>query len=171
VEVDGDFPDLSKKYAFEKYLDLPKRVPSGQFELAMNISRDDPERARLISRGWKLADPHVVARTPKKYRRYIAGAVGEFTAIKGVDVSWRTGWVSDRAATFLAMGRPVITEETGAAKYLPKHSGFHFVTDLDEAAAAADAVLGGWSSESKSARQCAVEVFDSVKNLRKILSS
>ncbi|HET9800658.1 MAG TPA: hypothetical protein VFP82_03140, partial [Chthoniobacterales bacterium] len=27
VEVDGEFPDLSKKYAFEPYLDLPKRAP------------------------------------------------------------------------------------------------------------------------------------------------
>src|SRR5581483_4622189 len=28
VEVDGDFPDLSKRHAFEPYLDLPKRVPN-----------------------------------------------------------------------------------------------------------------------------------------------
>src|SRR5256714_7823087 len=33
VEVDGEFPDLSKKFAFEKYLDLPRRVPSARFEL------------------------------------------------------------------------------------------------------------------------------------------
>ena len=43
VEVDGEFPDLSKKFAFERYLDLPRRVPSAQFELAMNLNRDDPE--------------------------------------------------------------------------------------------------------------------------------
>ena len=29
---------------------------------------------------------------------------------------WQTGWLSDRAATFLAMGRPVVTEDTGAVK-------------------------------------------------------
>ena len=27
VEVDGEFPDLSKKFAFEPYLDLPRRIP------------------------------------------------------------------------------------------------------------------------------------------------
>src|SRR5437667_10332550 len=27
VEVNGTFPDLSKKFAFESYLDLPKRIP------------------------------------------------------------------------------------------------------------------------------------------------
>src|SRR5439155_25304351 len=31
VEVDGEFPDLSKKFAFEPYLDLPKRVPAAKF--------------------------------------------------------------------------------------------------------------------------------------------
>ena len=86
VEVDGAFPDLSKKFAFEPYLDLPKRVPEARFELAMNIKADDPERSRLINRGWHLVDPHRVARAPGVYRQFMGGAVGEFTAIKGVDV-------------------------------------------------------------------------------------
>ena len=70
----------------------------------MNIKADDPERARLNERGWQIVDPHRVARTPRRYRRYMAGASAEFTAIKGVDVAWRTGWLSDRAAAFLAFG-------------------------------------------------------------------
>ena len=169
VEVNGTFPDLSKKFAFEPYLDLPKRIPEANFELAMNIKLDDPERARLANHGWHIVDPHRVARTPAVYRRYMAGALGEFTAIKGVDVLWRTGWLSDRAAAFLALGRPVITEDTGAAKYLPHESGFEFVDGIDEAADAVKRVLGNWPYWSKRARECAVEVFDSAKNLRKIL--
>ncbi|MFL6518870.1 MAG: hypothetical protein ACJ8NS_01465 [Chthoniobacterales bacterium] len=170
VEVDGEFPDLSKKFAFEQYLDLPRRIPSAQFELAMNLNSDDPEIRRLRSRGWRIVSPHRVARTPAAYRDYIARATGEFTAIKGVDVAWRTGWLSDRAATFLAMGRPVVTEETGAGKFLPTESGFHFVRDLETAEAAAKEVAGNWPRLSPQARACAVEIFDSAKNLRKILS-
>jgi hypothetical protein len=170
VEVDGQFPDLSKKFAFEPYLDLPRRVPSARFELAMNLNRDDPEIARLRERGWRVVSPHRVARTPPAYRRYLAIAAAEFTAIKGVDVAWRTGWLSDRAAAFLAMGRPVITEDTGAGKYLPAESGFRFVRDLDSAKAAVDEVMANWPGLSRNARDCAVEVFDSAKNLRKILS-
>jgi hypothetical protein len=169
VEVDGKFPDLSKKFAFERYVDLPRRVPDARFELAMNINATDPERRRLQKHGWRVCDPHRVARTPAKYRRYITSALGEFTAIKGVDVAWRTGWLSDRAAAFLASGRPVITEDTGAARYLPLESGFHFVTGEDSAVAAVEKVLTDWSRESKQARRCAVEVFDSAKNLRRIL--
>ncbi len=170
VEVDGEFPDLSKKFAFEPYVDLPRRVPEAEFELAMNNNANDPEIVRLKNLGWRVVNPHKVARTPRAYRRYIENALAEFTAIKGVDVRWRTGWLSDRAAAFLALGRPVITEDTGAARYLPQKSGFHFVGNADEAAAAVKEVLADWPRLSKQARDCAVEVFDSEKNLRKILS-
>jgi hypothetical protein len=170
VEVDGEFPDLSKKFAFEPYLDLPGRVSGAQFELAMNLNRDDPEIARLQERGWSVVSPHRVARTPAGYRRYLAGATAEFTAIKGVDVAWQTGWLSDRAAAFLAMGRPVLTEDTGAGDYLPAKNGFRFVGNLASAEAAAREVLTDWPRLSEQARACAVEVFDSAKNIRKILS-
>ncbi len=169
VEVDGQFPDLSKKFAFEQYLDLPRRVPTARFELAMNINADDPELVRLRSRGWSIANPHLLAKTPALYRRYLAGASAEFTAIKGVDVAWRTGWLSDRAAAFLASGRPVITEDTGAARYLPAESGFYFVDGIATAQAAADCILGDWPRISKRARSIAEDLFDSTKNLRSIL--
>lgn len=169
VEVDGEFPDLSKKFAFDRYLDLPVSVPEAQFELAMNIKSDDPERIRLLKHGWKLVDPHRVASTPLRYRHYLASAGGEFTAIKGVDVQWRTGWLSDRAAAFAALGRPVVTEDTGAGKYLCRNSGFHFVSNLDEAAEAIREIIGDWRMQSCWARECAVETFDSAKNLRRIL--
>jgi hypothetical protein len=169
VEVDGKFPDLSKKHAFEKYLDLPKHAPAAKFELAMNINANDPEQERLGKKGWHIVDPHRVARTPAKYRSYIASGTAEFTAVKGVDVAWRTGWLSDRAATFLASGRPVITEDTGAIKYIPSESGFLFVENQGEAVAAVQEVLCNWPRLSRLARQCAVELFDSAKNLRRIL--
>jgi hypothetical protein len=169
VEVDGEFPDLSKKFAFEPYLDLPRRVPDARFELAMNLNPDDPEIARLRGHGWHVVSPHRVARTPRAYRRYVASALGEFTTIKGVDVAWRTGWLSDRAAAFLALGRPVITEDTGAGKYLPRESGFRFVSSIGEAEAAVKEVISDWAQLSRQARNCAVETFDSAKNLRKIL--
>jgi hypothetical protein len=169
VEVAGEFPDLSKKVAFERYLDLPSRVREAQFELAMNIDAKDPERTRLRKRGWRIVDPHRVARTPRIYRRYLAGALAEFTAIKGVDVSWRTGWLSDRAAAFLATGRPVITEDTGAKKHLPAESGFLFVDGIKDAAMAARTVLKDWLRLSNQARRCAVEMFEAAKNLKRIL--
>jgi hypothetical protein len=169
VEVAGEFPDLSKRVTFEPYLGLPGRVPEAQFELAMNIRPSDPEMARLQRFGWRVVDPHRVAGSPRAYRRYMKSALAEFTAIKGVDVAWQTGWLSDRAAAFLALGRPVITEDTGATRYLPRDSGFRFVGNIDEAETSVKEVLRDWRRLSKQARACAVEVFDSARNLRKIL--
>src|SRR5881392_3437685 len=158
-----------KKGGVEKYLELPTRVKKARFELAMNIGKSDPERARLSKRGWHMVDPHRVAKTSARYRHYLASASAEFTAIKGVDVAWQTGWMSDRAATFLAMGRPVVTEDTGAAKYLPKQSCFRFVNDLESASAAVNEVIADWPALSRQSRAVAVELFDSERNLRKIL--
>jgi hypothetical protein len=169
VEVAGEFPDLSKKHSFEPYLDLPTRVPQARFELAMNIAIEDPERKRLQRLGWQIVDPHRVARTPKAYRRYLGTALAEFTAIKGVDVGWRTGWISDRAAAFLALGRPVITEDTGAGRYLPEKNGFTFIRRAADAETAVKEVLRDWPRLSADARTCAVEVFDSARNLKTIL--
>jgi hypothetical protein len=169
VEVAGEFPDLSKRFAFGPYLNLPRYVPEARFELAMNIAAEDSERERLRRLGWKIVDPHRVARTPRAYRHYLASALAEFTAIKGVDVAWRTGWLSDRAAAFLALGRAVITEDTGTHRYLPAENGFLFIRSATEAEVAVREVLRDWSRLSKQARACAVEVFDSVKNLRRIL--
>jgi hypothetical protein len=169
VEVAGEFPDLSKRFAFGPYLNLPARIPEARFELAMNIAADDPERRRLRLLGWKIVDPHQVARSARAYRRYLASALAEFTSIKGVDVAWRTGWISDRAAAFLALGRPVITEDTAAEGYLPGESGFRFIRTIAEAEAAVTEVLRNWPQLSKQARQCAAEVFDAAKNVRRIL--
>jgi hypothetical protein len=67
------------------------------------------------------------------------------------------------------MGRPVVTEDTAAAKYLPSSSGFHFVGNLDDSVAAIEDLLTNWPRRSREARASAVEVFDAAKNLREIL--
>ena len=67
------------------------------------------------------------------------------------------------------MGRPVITEDTGATAYLPGQNGFRFVCDLQSAMQAVHEVMADWHSLSQSAHKAALELFDSTKNLRKIL--
>ena len=47
------------------------------------------------------------------YRDYIAASRAEFTVAKDQNIRFRSGWFSDRSATYLAAGRPVITQDTG----------------------------------------------------------
>lgn len=132
IELDGQWVDLSKGAKFARYLDLPRLVPPAEMELAVNLEPASAERARLQAHGWRVVEPHSVAASPAIYRRYIRGATGEFTTIKGVDCLWQSGWVSDRAAAFLSSGRPVITEDAGVRQNLPAESGFFEVSTLEE---------------------------------------
>lgn len=168
IMIGGVWRDYSKQAAFAPYMNLPKRVPEAVFELAMNLNPDDPERLRLRSLGWKVATPHALTRTPASYYRYLAGATAEFTAVK-LEAIMGSGWLSDRAAAFLALGRPVVTEPTGAEHFLPKESGMIFVSNLEEAVEASHRVLKDWAELSKAARSTAVECFDSIVNLKLLL--
>lgn len=165
IMIGGEWRDYSKRAAFEPYMDLPKRVPEAVFELAMNLYPGDPERNRLRSLGWRVVTPHALTRTPAAYYRYLAEATAEFTAVK-LEALMGSGWLSDRAAAFLALGRPVVTEPTGAERFLPKGSGMLFVTNIEEAAEASRRVLKDWPRLSKAARGTAIECFDSVRNLK-----
>jgi len=170
VEVHGRWPDLSKRAAFERYLDLPAAAPAAELELAFNFGGDDADRERLRRHGWALAEPHEVTATAATYRAYIAGSLAEFTVCKRGDVLLRSGWLSDRAAAYLASGRPVITEDTGAAPYLPPSSGIEWVADLTGAREAVGRVLGDWDTLSRRARRTAVEVLDAARTLATILA-
>jgi hypothetical protein len=169
IEFEGEWRDFSKKAAFEKFMGLPKALPDVRLELAMNLSSDDPENERLETLGWKRVIPHNIARTPKLYYDYLRRSTGEFSAVK-LESYMNSGWTSDRSAVYLALGRPVITEESGAAAHLPDSSGMFFVSDLDSATEAVRRVCSDWKRLSRDARACAVECFDSVKNLKKMLA-
>ena len=168
ITIGGEWRDYSKQAAFAPYLDLPKRVKAVTFELAMNLNPGDPERERLRSLGWKVVTPHRLTRTPAAYYRYLAGATAEFTAVK-LEAIMGSGWLSDRAAAFLALGRPVVTEPTGAEQFLPAESGMLFVRNLEEAVEASVRVVKEWPLLAKCARSTALEYFDSVKNLKLLL--
>jgi hypothetical protein len=168
IEWNGEWRDFSKRAAFEKFQNLPALHPEATFELAMNLAADDPERKRINDLGWRHIVPHSIARTPRLYYQYLRRSTAEFTAVK-LESFAKSGWLSDRSAVYLALGRPVITEPTGADAYLPAQSGILFVSDLAEASEAVRRVRSDWKSLSKAARHCAKECFDAVANLKKML--
>ncbi|MFI0348562.1 MAG: glycosyltransferase [Chthoniobacterales bacterium] len=169
LELGGDYIDFSKQAAFAPYLDLPGQVPEAIFELAMNLNPDDPERGRLKKLGWHVVSPHRLTPTPQRYYDYLAGSLAEFTAVK-LESKMQSGWLSDRAAAYLAMGRPVITESTGAEQFLPEKSGLLFANNLAEAIDASRRVLLDWPKLSCDARAVAIEYFDAAKTLKKMLA-
>jgi hypothetical protein len=128
---------VSKRDGYLKYMNLPK-LARRPMELAANIGSLDPaDDARLLrEHGWRLVDPHRVAYSPESYRDYIGASRAEFMCPKPIHVQLRTGWFSDRSLSYLAMGRPVVAEETGFSERLPTGSGLLPFSDIDGATAA-----------------------------------
>jgi GT2 family glycosyltransferase len=159
----------SKHVEFEKFLQLPAH--SGrEFELALS-GCEDSDTELLRGHGWHVRDGLELSREPEPYRRYIRESLAEFTAAKEQNVALRSGWFSDRSATYLAAGRPVITQETGFSNVLPTGEGLHSFSTLDEAASAVELVFGDYQRSRRGAAEVAHEYFASDVVLRDMLGA
>jgi GT2 family glycosyltransferase len=157
VTFGGERYTWSKHHEFLKYLALPER--SGQaFELALS-SCPPEERQMLSERGWRLRNGLEVSRGIDRYRDYIGASRGEFTVAKDQNVRLRTGWFSDRSATYLASGRPVLTQDTGFGSALPSGEGLLAFDSLEAAVEGVAAIDGDYSRHARAARQIAREHF------------
>ena len=121
VTYDGERYGWSKDEEFRKVLALPS-LTGRDFELALS-SYTPQDRELLESRGWRVRPALDFSTDLDAYREYIRGSRGEFTVAKDQNVRLRTGWFSDRGATYLATGRPVVTQDTGFGAVLPDRRG------------------------------------------------
>lgn len=167
ISFRGEAYGWSKHHEFLKFIDLPRRVPQ-QFELALS-SYDDGDREMLESRGWKVTHALHVSLDPDAYRAYIARSRGEWTVAKDQNVRLRSGWFSDRAATYLAAARPVITQETGFSNILPTGNGLFSFSTLEEAVQAVKKINADYAVHCRAARAIAHEFFSHDKVLTKLL--
>ena len=155
---DGKMYHWSKHYEFLKVLDLPRRVPDQPFELALS-SYEQADRRMLESNGWGVRHALGFSMDVDAYRGYVAGSRGEFTVAKDQNVRLRSGWFSDRSATYLAAGRPVVTQDTAFGNVLPTGEGLFAFSDIDEAAAAVEAINVDYPRHRRSASAVAREYF------------
>jgi hypothetical protein len=157
VTLAGEVYHWSKHLEFEKFLDVPARTGQ-QFELSLSRC-DEDDRQHLRNHGWKVRDALSFSMDLDAYRCYIATSRGEFTVAKDQNVRLRTGWFSDRAATYLSAGRPVISQETGFSSVLPTGEGlfaFSTVEDVQRAFAMIDA---DYARHTRAAARIAREYF------------
>ena len=151
-------------------LDLPARTGAA-FEVAMDVHSVPGDAARLAAYGWRIVDPLGVSADPWRYRDYIRGSRGEFTVAKDVNVRLRSGWFSDRAACYLAAGRPVVEQDTGFGDVLPLGPGLHAFRTVEEAAAAVRAIEADYPRASAHAAEVARECFATERVLGKLLEN
>jgi ABC-type multidrug transport system fused ATPase/permease subunit len=155
VHFQGQTFRWSKHQQFLKFIDLPARAKA-PIELAL-ASFEPHDRLLLAEHGWRVRRAEEVSLELDSYRDYIVNSAGEVSAAKEQNVHFRTGWFSERSATYLAAGRPVILQSTGFENFLPSGEGLFGFNDLEEAAEAVRAVQSEPARHRRTAREIARE--------------
>jgi GT2 family glycosyltransferase len=159
VSFQGQVYRWSKHFEFLKFIDLPRRSKQA-FELALSGSSLSPEDRRLLERqGWHVRDALEFSHDLTAYRRYITESRGEFTVAKDQNIRLRSGWFSDRAATYLAASRPVISQDTAFNSILPTGKGLFSFSTLDQVLEAVETINADYSRHCQAAGQIAREYF------------
>jgi GT2 family glycosyltransferase len=157
VSVDGKVYTWSKDQEFKKLLGLPTRL-GPRFELALS-SYEESDRELLEGHGWRVTPALEFSTDLLAYRDFVRKSAGEFTVAKEQNVRLKTGWFSDRSATYLAAQRPVITQDTGFGGSLPTGEGLFAFSELDEAVEAVQRIDREPERHRQAARELAVEYF------------
>lgn len=168
VHFEGDVYRWSKHLEFLKFIDLPRRVRQ-PFELAL-ASYDADEQRMLESNGWQVRPAIDFSIDADAYRTYIADSRGEFTVAKDQNVRLRSGWFSDRAVTYLAAGRPVVTQETGFCNSLPTGAGLFGFLTMDEIIAGIESINSDYGKHRRAAWAVAREYFAHAVVLPRLLA-
>ena len=158
VTLDGEVYHWSKHLEFLKFVDLPSRCRQ-RFELALS-SLDENDRALLCAKGWNIRESLGFTTDVNAYRQYIGQSRAEFTVAKDQNIRLRSGWFSDRSASYLACGRPVVTQETGFSNILPTGEGLFGFATLEEIENAIATINSDYERHSAAASRIAREWFD-----------
>ncbi len=156
----------AKDVEFAKVMTLPART-CARLEIALAGAAP---RAQLEDAGWSIVDARAVSATLADYQRYIAASRGELSVAKEAYVAPRSGWFSTRSASYLAIGRPVIVQDTGLAGHYPTGSAILLFSDADEAAACLADVEDDYERRCAAARDIAADAFDAGRILRRLLA-
>jgi hypothetical protein len=167
VTLNGETYHWSKHLEFLKVIELPAQ--SGQrFELALS-SFDDDDRRLIGTHGWHIRESLGFSTDVDAYREYIGQSRGEFTVAKDQNIRLRSGWFSDRSASYLACGRPVVTQETGFSNVLPTGDGLFAFSTIEDAADAIERINGDYDRHCRAASTIARDWFDYRRVLPRML--
>jgi hypothetical protein len=169
IEFQGETYFWSKDRELRKFIDLPRRVAE-PIEFATGLEQLPPaDRALLERNGWRLVDAHEFTTDPWTYREYVRASRGEFTVAKDQNVRLRSGWFGERSASYLAAGRPVITQDTGFGRALPTGEGLFAFNTMEEIVAAFEAIASNYPRHAGAARAIAETHFRAEAVLAKLL--
>ncbi len=154
-----------KDVELRRFLELPKHTA---VELEIALSGAAP-RDELIRCGWHIVDAHERSTTPDVYLDYLRGSRAEWSIAKNAYVASRSGWFSTRSAAYLALGKPVVVQDTGFRPYYPVGEGIFAFSNMQEAVDGIAAVEADYRRQCEAARASAESQFDARHVLQRLL--
>ena len=157
-----------KRESFLQMLDLPGRVRS-PCAIATDLKPDWDDHRLFAEAGWLFHSAAEVCRDIPTYLQFIAASRGEIGIAKTGYVTSRGGWLSDRSMMYLALGRPVIQQDTGWPEAFPSAAGLLPFSDAASAAAALEEIEAAYDLHSAAAARLAGETFDAGRVISRLL--
>jgi hypothetical protein len=170
-KTDVTLPNLAgvtyggKDVEFMKFIALPAHAG---VHLEVALSGAAP-REELQRRGWHLVDAYEKSSTLDAYRDYLRGSRAEWSIAKNAYVASRSGWFSTRSAAYLALGKPVVVQDTGFRARYSTGDGLFAFSSIAEAAAAVDRIERNYPHHCDAARSLAEKAFAAETVLQQLL--
>jgi hypothetical protein len=157
-----------KRDSLHALRDLP-RLSGQPFAIASDLQPGWEDYDAYIEGGWRLVSSADVCRDVPAYLRFIAGSRGEIGVAKGGYVVSRGGWISDRSVIYLALGRPVVLQDTGWPEVVGACEGLLPFVTAEDAVAQVATIEAQPERHGAAARQLADKVFGPAEALRPLL--
>jgi hypothetical protein len=157
-----------KRDSLHALANLP-RMTGVPFAIASDLQPGWEDYDPFIDGGWNLISSAEVCRDVDAYLRFIAGSRGEIGVAKGGYVVSRGGWISDRSVIYLALGRPVVLQDTGWPEVVASRPGLLPFEDVSGAAKRIAEAEKNLDEQSAGARKLADEVFAPASALKPLL--
>jgi hypothetical protein len=120
---------------------------------------NERDHETFTAEGWRIASAAEVCRDVPSYLRFIGQSRGEIGVAKSGYVASRCGWISDRSLVYLALGRPVLLQDTGWIRAFDGGEGMLPFHDLASCAAAVRRIESDYDRHARAARNLAETRF------------
>jgi len=153
-------PYGQKDLEFEKFIDLPLHTPQ-KLVMAMGQGIGSKRPTQLLrEKGWTILEPDEVIPDHHTYRDFLKNSKAEWSVAKHGYVAARTGWFSCRSACYLALGRPVLVQDTGWSDHLPNGEGLLPFKTMDDCVKGIARIDKDYAAHQKAARAFAEKYLD-----------
>lgn len=158
-----------KDLEFEKFKALPSLTKQPlAMVMGKGIGSKRPD-AELRNLGWTILEPDEVTPDHVSYRMFLKSSKAEWSIAKNGYVKSWSGWFSCRSACYLALGRPVLVQDTGWSKYIPAGKGLLKFDTLDDCVRGIDSINADYAGHQKAARKIAEDYFEAKKVCQDLL--